>query len=181
MFALYSHGIRASDAILMKWSNIVGDRLIYEMRKSEQDGVRLKERSVKILSPALKILNHYRDNIQPDPDDFIFPFIKDDNLSEYDQKQKAKSANAMINLRLKDIQKMAKIPNQISLSLHIARHSFARWAYESKMMTIDQIRIALGHSTEKQTREYLEELSSDSIDDAVDILYTQKAEQEMNI
>ena len=70
MFALYGHGIRSSDAILMKWSNVIGNRLIYEMRKSEQDGVKVKERSVKILSPVLEILNHYRGDNQPDPGRF---------------------------------------------------------------------------------------------------------------
>lgn len=154
MFSFWNAGIRATDLILMRWSNIVDGRLIYTMRKNG------KEKNIKLLPEAIKILDYYRD--VETVEDFIFPIIKHKNLTEVGLKKKAESANTMINRRLKEIQKLAGI--QTNITTHIARHSFARWAKENKM-DIDFIGKALAHGDRSTTERYLNSLEEYNIDE----------------
>jgi site-specific recombinase XerD len=161
LFSMYNAGIRFTDFATLRWSNIVDGRLIYKMGKTE------KSKSVSQTSKALKILEYYRTD-ESAPDDYIFPIIKDKSLTGRELKKKAHSANAQINLLLKELQSMAGI--QTNMSFHIARHTFARWA-RSLNMDIDWIGSALAHSKRSTTERYLASLSEYNIDDGLKAMF----------
>ncbi|MCH8517756.1 MAG: site-specific integrase [Cyclobacteriaceae bacterium] len=161
LFSMYNAGIRFTDFATLRWSNIVDGRLIYKMGKTE------KSKSVSQTSKALKILEYYRTD-ESAPDDYIFPIIKDKSLTGRELKKKAHSANAQINLLLKELQSMAGI--QTNMSFHIARHTFARWA-RSLNMDIDWIGSALAHSKRATTERYLASLSEYNIDDGLKAMF----------
>ena len=68
MFAFYSAGIRASDLLLLKWSNIQNSRLIYQMHKTG------KIHSMKLTDEAKKILSYYGPK-EPGEYDFLFSVL----------------------------------------------------------------------------------------------------------
>ena len=65
MFAFYTAGMRASDIITLKWSNIRNGSLIYQMHKTG------KIHSMKLTDEAKKILSYYG-HTEPDKYDFLF-------------------------------------------------------------------------------------------------------------
>lgn len=113
-------GMRVSDVLRTKWSDIYDDRLHYRMHKNA------KLLSLKIPEKVLKILDHYRDNKRSN-NDFVFPELKKaDPESAKDLYNKRKTATKKFNYNLKTISKKAKINKKITM--HIARHSFGNIA-----------------------------------------------------
>jgi integrase/recombinase XerD len=161
LFSMYNAGIRFTDFATLKWSNIVDGRLTYKMGKND------KSKSISQTGKALKILDYYRTD-QSAPDEYIFPIIRDNNLNGRELKRKAHSANAQINLLLKELQKVAGI--QTNISFHIARHTFARWA-RFLNMDIDWIGSALGHTKRATTDLYLGSLSEYAIDEGLKSMF----------
>jgi len=69
LFSFYNAGIRVSDLIMLKWSNIQNGRLIYKMFKTNS------VISLILKNRPLAILDLYRtDDIKED--DYVFPFFK---------------------------------------------------------------------------------------------------------
>jgi integrase len=66
MFAFYTAGMRVSDIITLKWSNIQNGRLIYQMHKTG------KIHSLKLTNKARKILSYY---VPKEPDKYVFLFF----------------------------------------------------------------------------------------------------------
>jgi site-specific recombinase XerD len=175
IFSLYNAGIRISDLLQLKWCNVKENgRLEYYMGKTG------KERSIKILPQALKILKQYEKEKETD---YIFPFL--DNKATYStlidpedfQKaspelitflfQKLESQITMYNLTLKTIAEKAEIKKNITS--HIARHSFADIA--RKKVSMYDIMNMLGHSSIKITEGYLKSLDNDSMDKAMNEVF----------
>ena len=67
LFQFYLAGMRISDILLLKWEGVDGDRLEYEMRKTQN------EMSFPLVKAASAILSYYRAT-QP-TDGFVFPFM----------------------------------------------------------------------------------------------------------
>lgn len=164
MFSFWNAGIRFTDLAFLRWENIRDGRLIYQMGKNE------KVKDIQLLPQANKILGYYRDETKKSSD-FIFPILPMQEMTLTGYRKKAASANATINLRLKEIQKAAKI--QTNISFHIARHSFARWAQANKM-DLDFIGKALAHSKRTTTERYLNSLAEYNIDDQMSKLAEKK-------
>lgn len=154
MFSFYNAGIRFADLAFLKWENIKDGRLTYQMGKTG------KKKDIFLTDPAKKILEYYK-NDDHSLDDFIFPILPDMNLTETGYKKKSASQNTIINLKLKDIQKLAGIDTNITF--HTSRHSFARIAM-AKGSSSDFIGKALGHSERSTTDVYLESLSEYNAD-----------------
>lgn len=167
LFSFYCAGIRFSDFAFLKWENIQDGRLIYTMGKNQ------KQKSIELLPPAQQILDYYRVDGQGKKD-FIFPIIKQKNLTELGLRMKAGSANAVVNRDLKDLQKLAGIDTNISF--HIARHSFSRWA-KAKGLSLDFIGKALNHSKRATTEQYLDDLADYDMDNDMQELYNSKAKK----
>jgi len=155
MFSFWNAGIRFTDLAFLKWENIKDGRLVYKMGKNN------KEKDIHLLPEAVEILDYYRDDSNKD-DEFIFPILSKKEMTLIGYRKKAASANATINLRLKEIQNKAEI--QTNISFHIARHSFARWA-QANDMGLDFIGKALAHSKRTTTERYLNSLNEYNIDE----------------
>jgi len=120
LFSYYFAGIRISDVLQMKWSDLMDGRLYYTMNKNE------KPLSLKIPDQVKGILDFYRPLRQSNKD-FIFPYLKKANPnSKRDVFVKTRNGTAVLNKHLKEIAKKCGITK--NLSNHIARHSFGNIA-----------------------------------------------------
>jgi len=116
LFAFYFAGIRISDVLLMKWSDIVDGRLLYTMSKNK------KVLSLTIPKKALAILKQYED-IKTEPTDFIFPELKGCKVEH------KKYINTRINTSVRKLnRRLTALCKEIgikkNISMHIARHTF---------------------------------------------------------
>jgi site-specific recombinase XerD len=178
LFSLYNAGIRIGDLLQLKWYNISKEgRLEYNMGKTG------KLRSIKLLPPALRILDWYQTRREKGSD-FIFPFL--DNNAEYSklissedfQKaspellaflfKKIESKIALCNAGLKEIAVKAKIKKK--LQNHISRHSFADIA-RKKGISIYDISKMLGHSDISVTQGYIKSLDVEAMDKAMEEVF----------
>lgn len=182
LFSLYNAGIRIGDLLQLKWVNISGGRLIYNMGKTG------KERSLKLYADSLKILKIYEAKKKKESD-YIFPFL--DNKAEYSKLispedfQKAKpeliqflfdkveSRITICNKGLKDLANEAKINKR--LTNHIARHSFADLA-RKKGISVYDISKLLGHSKTGITERYLSSFDIESQDKAHESVFSNSVE-----
>lgn len=87
------------------------------------------------------------------------------------------SKNALINKELKKIAKLAGIDKPISL--HVARHSFAKVAKEEGVET-DTIQKILGHEREETTKRYMGELDNSEYDNTLEKIFDKKAQTDMD-
>ena len=151
-------GMRISDVLRTKWSDIYDNRLHYRMKKNS------KLLSLKIPEKALQILDQYIGDKRSD-DDFIFPELKKANLNDAkDVYNKLKTANKKFNDRLKSIATKAAINKK--LTMHIARHSFGNIAGD----TIHPLMLQklYRHSDLKTTLNYQANFIHKEADDALD-------------
>lgn len=120
LFSFYLAGIRISDVLRMRWSDIVGDRLYYKMSKNN------KVDSLKMPPPVIDILEYYIEG-KLTSSDYIFMELK--NVDKNDSKAiytRIKSAIKRMNNNLSKIATLAQINKKITN--HIARHSFGNIA-----------------------------------------------------
>jgi integrase len=162
LFSFYCAGIRFGDLCLLKWNNIHNGRLVYQMTKTGHG------KNVKLLPPALEILQHYEDD--RDPESYIFPLLPaNKDLSDpFDLKKAISSKNVLVNKFLQAIGRLAEIQEHITF--HVSRHSFADYA-RKKNMNLYSISKALGHSDLKITQQYLKSFDEETLDEDMDKLF----------
>ena len=120
-----------------------------------------KEYNIKILPPALEILNYYLKN---QSSDYIFPILSNlKHISAQQQKDRIKKVTKKINKDLKEIATLCDIG--INLTTYVARHSWATILKKSGVST-SIISEAMKHDTEKTTQIYLDSFENDIIDEA---------------
>lgn len=187
LFSYYCAGIRAGDLMQLRWSNISSDnRISYQMGKNH------KTRDLKLPAQALEILQLYKKE-DTKPTDYLFPILNNEaewakamTQAEIDvlpAKMKEQmynqisSKNALINKELKKIAKLAGIDKPISL--HVARHSFAKVAKEEGVET-DTIQKILGHEREETTKRYMGELDNSEYDNTLEKIFDKKAQTDMD-
>lgn len=120
LFSFYLAGIRISDVLRMKWSDIKDDRLYYRMGKNS------KVDSLKMPDKVKDIIECYRDEKKSE-NDFIFPELRKANLDDTrDIHMKIRTATKKFNDFLSQIAKLAGINKKITN--HISRHSFGNIA-----------------------------------------------------
>tara|TARA_R110002051_G_scaffold159536_6_gene230998 strand:+ start:23631 stop:24857 length:1227 start_codon:yes stop_codon:yes gene_type:complete len=120
LFSFYLAGIRISDVLRMRWSDIVGGRLYYKMSKND------KADSLKLPTPVITILSYYRKD-KKTKSDYIFPELKTIHIK--DSKaiySRIKTSIKRLNSNLTIIADLAGIDKKITN--HIARHSFGNIA-----------------------------------------------------
>jgi len=118
LFSFYFAGMRVSDVLRIKWSDIQNDRLHYKMGKNNKGG------SLKIPDKALNIIRQYENQKQAE-DDFIFPELKTiEDLSDgFVVQRRIMNMTSRVDKTLReDVAKEAKISKK--LTMHIARHTF---------------------------------------------------------
>jgi len=158
LFSFYFAGIRISDVLQMKWSDVMDGRLYYTMNKNE------KPLSLKIPEQAEEILNFYRPSRESN-NGYIFHYLKKANPnSKRDIFVKTRNGIAVLNKYLKQLAKKCGITK--NLSNHIARHSFGNIAGDaiSPLMLQKLYR----HSDLKTTIMYQANFIHKDADDALD-------------
>ncbi len=120
LYSFYFAGMRVSDVLFTRWSQIYDGRLHYRMGKNG------KLLSLKIPSKIDKILAQYVCD-RTHEDDFVFPEMKKANLKDAkDVFNKTKTATKKFNDNLKKIAKRNGIKKKVTM--HIARHTFGNIA-----------------------------------------------------
>ncbi len=116
LFSFYMAGIRVSDLLRLKWSDVHENRLGYAMGKNK------KADSLKIPEKALRILDYYIRDKQSS-EDYIFPELKKAKPDDpEDAFRKIKSATKKFDKYLSRIAALAGIEKKITN--HISRHTF---------------------------------------------------------
>jgi site-specific recombinase XerD len=161
LFSYYNAGIRFGDLCTLKWTNLVDGYLVYRMAKTDTI------KRIKLTKPANEILALYRKK-NTSKDSYIFPLLSSEEGTLLTLKQQIGSRNALVNKHLKQIATMAGIEGNITF--HVARHSFADFARQSKMSIYD-ISKALGHSDIKITEQYLASFDDLSLDSGMEDLF----------
>lgn len=173
MFSFYCAGMRASDLIQLRGTNIQNNRLVYSMQKTN------KGHSVALPPEALKILSYYMDIKNP-THSYIFPLLKNDSpyaiadtveaIEKLPSKlktlllQHVNSKNSLINKGLKKIAILAGFTQK--LTMHIARHSFANIARQLGAGIFD-VSKSLGHGSLKTTEVYFSTMDNETTDGAI--------------
>ena len=116
LFTFYFAGMRASDALRLKWSDFKNDRLFYIMGKNT------KGDSLKVPDKALKIINEYRG--LGHVHDLVFPELQivEDLTDLFEVQRKISYAIKKLDKYLKLVVKEAKVDKHVTM--HISRHSF---------------------------------------------------------
>jgi integrase/recombinase XerD len=158
LFSFFFAGVRISDVLRMKWSDLQNDRLYYAMGKN------LKAGSLKVQDKALKIIDHYRKADQKH--DLIFPELKvlDDINDTYNVQRKISYAVKRLNKLLKDIATQAKLTKP--LTLHISRHTFGNISGET--IPVQMLQKLYRHSSITTTIGYQSNFINKTADDALE-------------
>lgn len=162
LFSFNNAGIRITDLILLKNSNIVDGRLYYEMGKTGHF------KSIKLNADSKAIIKEYKKR-GAKPEDFLFPIL--DNVLNYSsalflRKQLDTKASG-INGELKELASLAKLNKR--LHFHSSRHSFANIA-RTKKADLYSISKALGHKSLKVTEVYLASFDEQSLDETMEMV-----------
>jgi len=187
LFSYYCAGIRASDLLQLRWSNVhqKEGRIDYTMGKNG------KVKGIALSVPAKKILEkYYKEGVKKD--DYIFPFLNSD--AKYAQEsvrgkftmskelqaeleQQISSKNVLINKYLKKLAETLEIETPISM--HIARHTFATTAKENGFSSRD-IQSLLNHSSLSTTEKYLDSLPDAQVASRLNNLFETNTRAETN-
>jgi len=159
LFSYNNAGIRISDLIQLKFKNIIGERLHYEMGKTGHF------KSIKLNTESKAIIKLYKKR-NSKPDDFIFPLLKnDEDYSDVEfLRKQLESKAACINGDLKKLGESAKLNKR--LHFHSSRHSFANIA-RMKKADLYSISKALGHKSLKVTEMYMASFDEEALDETM--------------
>lgn len=158
LFSFYLAGMRVSDVLQIRWSDIYDGRLHYRMKKND------KLLTLKLPDKLLPILKQYRVDKASDTD-FIFPEMKKANKeSLQDVFAKTKTATKKFNKYLKSIAEKAKIGKKVTM--HIARHSFGNIAGDK--IPIQMLQKLYRHSSITTTINYQANFMHRETDDALE-------------
>lgn len=187
LFSYYCAGIRAGDLLQLRWKNVEGGRLNYQMGKNH------KTRDLKLVPQAAAILDLYRTEASK-PTDYIFPFMnnrktyasaisqadKDTLPSDIKKKllQEVEVKNALLNKSLKRLAGKAGISKKVSM--HIARHSFASIAVQ-KGLESNKVKSLLAHSRLQTTEGYMGNFSSSENDKALESVFEHPADKKAQL
>ncbi|MBU2949333.1 site-specific integrase [Tamlana agarivorans] len=158
LFSFNFAGMRISDILRTRWSDIYDQRFHYRMGKNS------KLLSLKIPDKISVVLESYKMDKKSD-DDFIFPELKKADLNNpKDVFNKLKTANKKLNDCLKSITIKAGIKKKVTM--HIARHSFGNIAGDKIHPRI--LQKLYRHSDLKTTLNYQTNFIHQEADDALE-------------
>lgn len=159
LFSFYFAGMRVSDVLRLKWSDVQNDRLYYAMGKNDKGG------SLKVPDKALGILNQYEGQ-KKKKDDFIFPDLRGCDLQDKFETQKriASRTNAIDVLLREEVSKAAEIDKK--LTMHIARHTFGNLSGDK--IPIQMLQKLYRHSSITTTIGYQSNFIHKDADDALE-------------
>ena len=176
LFSFYCRGMSFVDMAYLRQRDIEGDVICYRRRKTGQLF------TVRIIPPLRAILDRYRAVCSP----FALPVLmlrdgeggfRPFEVSESDPARKRRSEEEQYKLYrdnrsdfLRHLQRLSRhLGLERSLTFNMARHT---WASRARRQGIPMAVISegLGHTSEKTTRIYLDDLEARRIDEANDIV-----------
>jgi len=157
-FSYLSCGLRISDIITLRWSDI-------DYKKKELRKIQVKTRGRNIIpltDEALEILEKWKGRHEI----FVFGLLADDFDLRNEEKLRTKrnSITSAINKRLESISKKTKLGKKVTF--HMARHSWAVSALEQGM-SMSMISSLLGHTSTTITEKVYAEFRQDTKAEAV--------------
>jgi len=164
LIEFYFAGMRATDCLLLKWTDFQNGRLYYQMSKNGEHG------SVKVPAKALDILEQYRsfsNDKANNPHNLIFPLLREmPSLDDrYELRRKIGNAVNRLNKTMDKI--MGMIGSTKNASQHKARHSFAQRAAEKEIHP-KVLQKMYRHESVLTTMSYQSNFSFSKADDAID-------------
>lgn len=165
LFSFYFAGMRISDVLRIRWSDIVDGRLNYGMGKNN------KVLSLKFNERAKKIVQQY-EHLKENKNDLIFPDLKKCDLSNKFNTQRtiAFRTSAIDKCLRENVAPKAEIEKK--LTMHIARHSFAQNATHIDVRTLQML---FKHTKLETTEGYMGQFIHKSADDALDAVLLYEA------
>lgn len=163
LFSFYTGGINFVDIAQLRWKNIVSQsatsqRIIYTRQKTKG------KFNVNLLPPAIEILNTYRSVGSVNPEEYIFPILRQNkHISHVQIENRLNKLNRNINKDLKQISSSLGIDPP--LTTYVARHSFAT-ILKKNGISISIISELMGHDSEQTTRIYLGGFDNEILDEA---------------
>ncbi|HKR04588.1 MAG TPA: site-specific integrase [Bacteroidia bacterium] len=159
LFSFYTRGMNFIDMAKLTWDNIIDDRIIYERSKTG------KKQNVKLLMPALKILNYYK---KLKKDKYVFPILNDSiHKTPLSINYRVEKMTKITNAGLKEI--ASDVGIKVNLTTYVARHSWATILKHEGVST-PIISEGLGHLTEETTQVYLDSFGNEILDNANEVL-----------
>ena len=158
LFSFYACGLRISDIITLRWSNV-------SLEKKEIVKTQVKTRGrciVPLTDEALKILEKWKGKHQV----FVFGLLPDnfDLADEEELRIRRNSITATVNKSLQRISEIAQIDKKVTF--HMARHSWAVNALEQGM-PISMLSELMGHScveiTEKVYAQWTQNAKAETV------------------
>lgn len=157
MFSFYCMGINFIDLSQLRWSNVEGGRIQYTRSKTS------KKFNFKMLEPAIEILKYYKDGTT---DDYVFPILNTErHATPVSINNRIKKKLKQMNKDLKELGALANIKTK--LTTYVARHSAATVLKRGGSST-PVIQELMGHSTERQTQTYLDNIENEALDLALE-------------
>lgn len=158
LISFYFAGMRASDVLRLRWSDIQDNRLYYTMGKNKKTG------SLKVPEKASDILSQYKDNKATDSE-LIFPELRECNFNDSFKTQRtiAFKVSALDKCLRLHVAPAASI--QKRLTMHLARHSFAQLATGIDVRTLQML---FRHNKLETTEGYMGQFLHNEADNALD-------------
>ena len=158
LFSYYGQGMNFRDMALLKWKNVIDDRVFYQRAKTE------KFLQFKLLPPAQAIIDFYRPQTPYDGEDYVFPILdKHVHITETQIDNRSDKVLKQVNKGLKELAKMTGISGNITS--YVARHTYATVLKVNHVDT-SVISEAMGHANSDTTKIYLKSFANEVIDKA---------------
>ncbi|MGA0556798.1 phage integrase SAM-like domain-containing protein [Larkinella sp. VNQ87] len=159
LVSFYFAGMRVSDVLRLKHSDLQNDRLHYTMGKNAKTG------SLKVPERALRILEQYPKNSKHD---LIFPELQElDNLNNaFEVQRKIAFAVRRLDNNLQQIAKVAGINKK--LTMHIARHTFGNLSGDK--ISVQMLQKLYRHTSITTTIGYQGHFMHKDADEALDAI-----------
>ncbi len=156
LFSFYTIGQNPADMAELKWADIFNGRMNYRRKKTG------KPFSIKLLPPAMEIINKYKSLNHSEV--YVFPIYNEQHHKTPKQKEsRFKTKFKRLNSYLKDIGKEIGLEKNFPLTMYVARHSWAT-IMKRKGVSTSLISEGLGHASEKVTQIYLDKFENDTLD-----------------
>jgi integrase/recombinase XerD len=159
LFSFYAAGMRASDVLRLKWSDIKNGRLYYVMGKNNKSG------SVILTEKALAILDSYKQHSQQ-LYDFVFPdltVLEDTSDTFLVQRRIAFTVSRIDKILQTSVAPAAQVDKR--LTMHIARHTFGN--ISGDRIPIQMLQKLYRHSSVTTTIGYQATFMSKDTDEAL--------------
>jgi integrase len=158
LFSYYCQGINLTDIALLRWSDILQERLFYTRAKTGKDF------NLRLLEPARRILDGYLPFTGSKSSNYVFPMLHAErHITPVQIDNRIHKLTGTINQGLKEIAALAGI--ETHLTTYVARHTYAT-VLKTSGVSIAVISEALGHGTEAMTQTYLKSFDNEVIESA---------------